>query len=141
MNRTDFWPYLEHIQSGQSLDAEQAARAFDAIMAGHVAEEDLADFLLTLSERPLAVSEITGGAKAMRAAMRTIKAPPNTIDLCGTGGDGHDTFNISTATGFVVAACGVPVAKHGGRSASSRSGTADVLEELGVKINVEPPVA
>jgi anthranilate phosphoribosyltransferase len=87
------------------------------------------------------VGEIVGGVRTMRAEMRKIKAPANAIDLCGTGGDGHNTFNISTATGFVVAACGVPVAKHGNRSASSRSGTADVLETLGVKIDMEPSAA
>jgi anthranilate phosphoribosyltransferase len=138
MSRTDFSPYLERVQSGKILDTDEAALAFGAIMSGKVAEDDLADFLIALSRRGEAVSEIVGAAKAMRAAMRTIEAPPPAIDLCGTGGDGHGTFNISTATAFVVAACGVPVAKHGNRSASSRSGTADVLEHLGVKIDMAP---
>jgi len=141
MSRTDFWPYLEQVQNGQALDTEQASRAFGAIMSGRVAEDDLADFLIAMSKRQTTVAEIVGGARAMRDAMRKIQAPANAIDLCGTGGDGHNTFNISTATGFVVAACGVPVAKHGNRSASSRSGTADVLEALGVKIDLEPRAA
>ncbi|HSM95933.1 MAG TPA: anthranilate phosphoribosyltransferase, partial [Rhizomicrobium sp.] len=141
MSRTDFWPYLEQVQSGKTLDYEQADKAFAAIMSGKVAEDDLADFLLGMSKRRYAIAEIVGGVRAMRAAMRKIRAPANAIDLCGTGGDGHNTFNISTATGFVVAACGVPVAKHGNRSASSRSGTADVLEVLGVKIDLEPHAA
>ncbi|MGN6515747.1 MAG: anthranilate phosphoribosyltransferase [Rhizomicrobium sp.] len=141
MSRTDFRPYLETVQSGSALDYEEAGKAFAAIMSGNVAETDLADFLIAMSKRRCAISEIVGGARAMRGAMRKIKAPANAIDLCGTGGDGHDTFNISTATGFVVAACAIPVAKHGNRSASSRSGTADVLEALGVKIDLEPAQA
>jgi anthranilate phosphoribosyltransferase len=141
MSRTDFWPYLEQVQSGKTLSTDDAGRAFDAIMSGRVAEDDLADFLLALAERGAAISEIVGAARVMRTEMRTIHAPANAIDLCGTGGDGHGTFNISTATAFVVAACGVPVAKHGNRSASSRSGTADVLEYLGVKIDMAPSAA
>jgi anthranilate phosphoribosyltransferase len=138
MNRTEFSPYLEQAQNGKALTVDEAGRAFAAIMSGKVADDDLANFLTALAKRGAAISEIVGAARAMRAEMRTIKAPANAIDLCGTGGDGHGTFNISTATAFVVAGCGVPVAKHGNRSASSRSGTADVLEHLGVKIDMTP---
>lgn len=141
MSRTDFWPYLATVQGGEALDYDEAGQAFTAIMSGKVAEDDLANFLIAMSKRRYAICEIVGGVRAMRKAMRKINAPANAIDLCGTGGDGHNTFNISTATGFVVAACGVPVAKHGNRSASSRSGTADVLEVLGVKIDLEPAQA
>jgi anthranilate phosphoribosyltransferase len=141
MSRTDFRPYLEQVQNGKTLSTDEAGRAFAAIMSGRVAEDDLADFLRALAGRGAAISEIVGAARVMRAEMRTINAPANAIDLCGTGGDGHGTFNISTATAFVVAGCGVPVAKHGNRSASSRSGTADVLEHLGVKIDMAPAAA
>jgi anthranilate phosphoribosyltransferase len=84
------------------------------------------------------VAEIVGAVRTMRAGMRPVTAPPNAIDLCGTGGDGHGTLNISTAVSFVVAGAGVPVAKHGNRSATSKSGAADILEALGVKIDLEP---
>jgi anthranilate phosphoribosyltransferase len=136
-----FAPLLKRLADGQTLSADDSARAFSAIMTGQVANEDIAAFLTVLAKRMPTVGEIVGGVRTMRAEMRKIKAPANAIDLCGTGGDGHNTFNISTATGFVVAACGVPVAKHGNRSASSRSGTADVLETLGVKIDMEPSAA
>jgi len=141
MSRTDFWPYLEIVQSGRALDTEQAGAAFTAIMSGQVAEDDLADFLLHMSERKPAISEIVGAATAMRAAMLSIEAPPGTIDLCGTGGDGHGTLNVSTAVSFVVAGCGVPVAKHGNRNMSSKTGAADVLEALGVRIDLPPQAA
>jgi anthranilate phosphoribosyltransferase len=136
-----FAPYLKRLADGQTLSATDSTGAFGAIMSGAVSEDDMAAFLTLLAQRMPTVEEVVGGVRAMRAAMRRIEAPANAIDLCGTGGDGHNTFNISTATAFVVAACGVPVAKHGNRSASSRSGTADVLEELGVKIDMEPPAA
>lgn len=132
---------LDRLNNGATLSADESAQAFGAIMAGDIEPEQMAAFLTALAKRATTVEEITGGVRAMRAAMRPIAAPANAIDLCGTGGDGHNTFNISTATGFVVAACGVPVAKHGNRGASSRSGTADVLEALGVKIDLEPRAA
>jgi len=110
-------------------------------MSGRVGEDDIADFLLAIAKRNPTIPEITGAARAMRAAMRTIEAPVGAIDLCGTGGDGHGTLNISTAVSFVVAACGVSVAKHGNRNMSSRTGAADVLEALGVKIDLEPQAA
>ena len=123
---------------GGTLDEAAAAEAFDAIFAGRIGEDALAAFLRAMSQRKPTVAEIAGAAKSMRANMRCIEAPPDAIDLCGTGGDGHDTLNISTAVSFVVAGAGVPVAKHGNRSATSRSGAADVLETLGVKIDLAP---
>ena len=101
----------------------------------------LAEFLLAMSKRGPTVPEITGAARSMRANMHSIDAPPDAIDLCGTGGDGHNTLNISTAVSFVVAGCGVPVAKHGNRSATSRAGAADTLEALGVKIDLSQAAA
>jgi anthranilate phosphoribosyltransferase len=137
----DFAETLKRLAAGETLDAAGSARAFDEIMSGAVPESQIAEFLTALAEREPTVEEIVGAAKAMRAAMTTIRAPRNAVDLCGTGGDGHGTVNISTAAALVVAACGVPVAKHGNRSASSRTGTADVLEALGVKIDVPPAAA
>jgi anthranilate phosphoribosyltransferase len=110
-------------------------------MAGRVDEGSLAAFLTAQAVRGPTVEEITGAARAMRAAMKTIAAPEGAMDLCGTGGDGHGTLNISTAVTFVVAAAGVPVAKHGNRSASSRAGAADVLEKLGARIDLAPEAA
>lgn len=136
-----FTDTLKALVAGKSLREAEAANAFAAIMRGEVSAVRIAAFLTALAQRGPTVEEITGAARAMRAAMATVTAPEGAIDLCGTGGDGHDTFNISTATSLVVAGCGVTVAKHGNRSASSRSGTADVLERLGVKIDVAPSVA
>jgi anthranilate phosphoribosyltransferase len=141
MRREDFFPVLEDVHSGKVLSEDEAAAAFDMIMSGGVAEDDLADFLRVLAKRQPAVSEIVGAARAMRHVMTSIEANPYAIDLCGTGGDGANTLNISTATTFVVAACGVPVAKHGNRSMSSKSGTADCLEALGVNIALSPAQA
>jgi len=141
MNRLDFFPALERVQSGATLSEAQATEAFAAIFSGDVAEGELADFLLALANRRPTVAEITGAARSMRASMHSIEAPPGAIDLCGTGGDGHNTLNISTAVSFVVAGAGVPVAKHGNRSATSRAGAADVLETLGVKIELSPAQA
>lgn len=132
------FPALAKIKDGGALTEPEAIEAFDAIFSGRVSEEYLAEFLLAMATRKPTVAEITGAAKSMRANMRSIEAPPGAIDLCGTGGDGHNTLNISTAVSFVVAGVGVPVAKHGNRSATSRSGAADVLETLGVKIELSP---
>ena len=137
----DFSPLLKRVGGGQPLDAAESTRAFDAIMSGEIPETRIAAFLTALAVRKPTVDEIVGAVRSMRAKMLKIKAPEGAIDLCGTGGDGHGTLNVSTAVSFVVAACGVPVAKHGNRGASSRSGTADVLEVLGVKIDMEPRAA
>lgn len=132
---------LKRIVAGATLSADEAANAFAEIMRGDVAHTQIAGFLTALSMREPSVEEIVGAARAMRAAMVRVRAPDGAIDMCGTGGDGHNTFNISTAASLIVAACGVPVAKHGNRSASSRSGTADVLEALGVRIDAPPAAA
>lgn len=117
------------------LDEAEAEAAFAAILDGKVADEDIAAFLVALSDRGETASEIAGAARAMRARLIPVKAPANAIDVCGTGGDGHHTLNVSTAVSLVVAACGVPVAKHGNRAASSKAGAADTLEALGLDLD------
>lgn len=120
------------------LAEDEAEDAFARILDGSVADEDIIRFLVALSDRGETASEITGAARAMRARMIPIAAPANAIDVCGTGGDGHHTLNISTAVAIVVAACGVPVAKHGNRAASSKAGTADTYEALGLDLARAP---
>lgn len=114
------------------LGQEEAAAAFAAILDGTVADEKIASFLVTMSERGETAIEIAAAAQAMRERMIPVEAPVNAIDVCGTGGDGHHTLNVSTAVAIVVAACDVPVAKHGNRAASSKAGAADTLEALGL---------
>lgn len=114
------------------LSHESAAQAFADILDGVAGEEAIARFLLDLSARGETSIEIAEAARAMRARLIPISAPPGAIDVCGTGGDGHHTLNVSTAVSLVVAACGVPVAKHGNRAASSKAGAADTLEALGL---------
>jgi anthranilate phosphoribosyltransferase len=137
----EFGALLKRIAAGERLDAVQSASAFGAMMSGGVSEMRMAAFLTALAVRGPSVAEIAGAARAMRAAMTTVEAPRNAIDVCGTGGDGAGTLNVSTATAFVVAACGVAVAKHGNRAMSSRTGAADVLEALGVPINLNAAAA
>jgi anthranilate phosphoribosyltransferase len=134
----DFPAALARVADGGTLDEGESARIFRIIMTGTVPDDALADFLLRQAERGPTVPEIVGAVRAMRGEMRTVAAPEDAIDLCGTGGDGHGTLNISTAVSFVVAGAGAIVAKHGNRSASSKSGAADILEALGVKIDLEP---
>ncbi len=114
------------------LGADAAAAAFGAILDGRVEDAELARFLVALADRGETVDEVVAAARALRD--RKIPGPnaPNAIDVCGTGGDGRHSLNVSTAVAIVVAACGVQVAKHGNRAASSRSGGADVLAELGL---------
>jgi anthranilate phosphoribosyltransferase len=109
-----------------------AEEIFGLMLDGKVGEEDIARVLVDLSDRGETAAEITGAARALRARLIPIEAPDNAIDVCGTGGDGHHTLNVSTAVSLVVAACGVPVAKHGNRAASSKAGAADTLEALGL---------
>lgn len=117
------------------IDEQEAEVAFGAILDGELPDADIADFLVALSDRGETASEIAGAARAMRERMIPINAPANAIDVCGTGGDGHHTLNVSTAVSLVVAASGVPVAKHGNRAASSKAGAADTLEALGLDLD------
>lgn len=117
------------------LEEAEAEVAFAAILDGAVPDEAIGQFLIALSDRGETASEIAGAARAMRDRMIPVSAPANAIDVCGTGGDGHHTLNVSTAVSLVVAACGVPVAKHGNRAASSKAGAADTLEALGLNLD------
>ena len=130
---------LSALKDGAAIHAADIDGAFDDIMDGAAAHEDIKHFLtLTMplmSHAPL----IAAGARALRSRMVRVSAPEGAIDVCGTGGDGAHTLNISTAVAFVVAGCGVPVAKHGNRAMSSKSGAADVLEALGVKLTNDIP--
>lgn len=117
------------------LAQDEAEAAFGAMLDGQIADEEIARFLVELSDRGETASEIAGAARAMRARLIPVAAPANAIDVCGTGGDGHHTLNVSTAVALVVAACGVPVAKHGNRAASSKAGAADTLEALGLNLD------
>lgn len=137
---TDLKPILAKLADGTSLNEADAESAFEAIMSGVVSAPQIGAFLMALRVRGETVAELTGAARIMRAKALRVDAPANAIDTCGTGGDASGTFNISTAVAFVVAGCGVPVAKHGNRAASSKSGTADVLQALGVNLDATPDV-
>ena len=118
------------------LSRETARAAFADVLDGHASEAAIATFLIGLTERGETSIEIAEAARALRQRMLPINAPAGAIDVCGTGGDGHHTLNVSTAVALVVAACGVPVAKHGNRAASSKAGAADTLEELGLDLDI-----
>lgn len=117
------------------LGEDEAEHAIAAILDGRIEDTQIARFLIALSDRGESASEIAGAARAMRDRMIPVTAPPGAIDVCGTGGDGFHTLNVSTAVSLVVAACGVPVAKHGNRAASSKAGAADTLEALGLDLD------
>ncbi len=119
----------------QHFTAEEAETVFGRILDGDGPDEEVSLFLSGLSDRGEKASEIAGAARALRARLLPIEAPDDAIDVCGTGGDGHHTLNVSTAVSLVVAACGVPVAKHGNRAASSKAGAADTLEALGLDMD------
>jgi len=129
---------IAKVAAGNSLSQEEAAEAFDLVMSGAATPAQIGALVMGLRARGETVDEIAGAARAMRAKVLTVRAPEGAIDTCGTGGDGKGTFNISTCAAFVVAGAGVPVAKHGNRAISSRSGSADVLKELGVNIEASP---
>jgi len=121
-----------------NLTEPETAECMMEIMEGRAADAQIGAFLTALRIKGETVEEIAGAARVMRLKAAAIKAPEGVLDTCGTGGDMAQTFNISTTTAFVVAGAGIPVAKHGNRSVSSRSGSADVLEALGVRIDLPP---
>ena len=130
-------PFLTKAADGQALSAEEAEAAFGVIMSGEATTAQIAGLLMALRVRGETVDEITGAVRAMRAKMLPVTAPQGAIDLVGTGGDGSGSFNVSTGAALVVAGCGVPVAKHGNRALSSKSGAADVLTSLGVNLDAD----
>ena len=134
--------HIRRVAAGADLDADDMREAVDSIMDGQAPPAQVAALLVALALKGETADEIAGAAMAMRAhavAVPTARRP--IVDVCGTGGDGSGTFNISTAVAFVVAGCGVNVAKHGNRAMSSRCGSADVLEALGVRIDAGPEAA
>jgi anthranilate phosphoribosyltransferase len=124
--------------SGAVLSRDEAATAFDRMMSGEATPSQMGGLLMALRVRGETVDEITGAVSAMRAKMTKVAAPPEAIDVVGTGGDASGSYNISTCAAFIVAGAGVPVAKHGNRALSSKSGAADVLTSLGIKIDLRP---
>ena len=135
---TDLRGAIAKVASGKSLSQDEAVEAFELVMSGAATPAQIGGLLMAMRVRGETVDEIAGATRAMRAKVLPVRAPEGAIDTCGTGGDGKGTFNVSTCTAFVVAGAGVPVAKHGNRAISSRSGSADVLRELGVNIEASP---
>jgi anthranilate phosphoribosyltransferase len=133
-----FKPFLAKVATGASLTRDEAREAFDDMLSGEVTPAQGGAFLMALRVRGEALDEIIGAVSAMRGRMLRVDAPADAIDIVGTGGDHSGSYNISTLAAIITASCGVPVAKHGNRAASSRSGAADVLTALGVKIGLDP---
>ena len=135
---TDFKTYLNKIASGEILSEEEARNAFGVMMSGEASPAQIGGFLMGLRVRGEKLPEIIGAVSAMREKMLPVDAPDDAIDIVGTGGDAIGTYNISTCAAIVTAACGVPVAKHGNRAITSKSGAADALVALGVNIEIPP---
>jgi len=134
---SDFKEILGIVADGAALTKEQAEAAFDIVMSGDATPSQMGGFLMALRVRGETVDEITGAVRVMRAKVLRVKAPAGAMDIVGTGGDASGTYNISTASAFVIAGAGVPVAKHGNRAFSSKSGSADVLTALGIDLEAE----
>jgi anthranilate phosphoribosyltransferase len=132
----EFKALIAKVATGASLTRAEAATAFDRMMSGEATPSQMGGLLMALRVRGETVDEITGAVTTMRAKMLGVKAPPDAVDVVGTGGDASGSFNISTCAAFIVAGVGVPVAKHGNRALSSKSGAADVLQALGVNIDL-----
>ena len=131
-------PFIAKVAAGTPLSFEEAREAFSTIMAGEATPGQIGGFLMALRVRGETVPEISGAVATMRERMLPVEAPPGAIDIVGTGGDNSHSLNISTASAFVIAGAGVPVAKHGNRGLSSKTGAADVLGALGVRIDLSP---
>jgi len=134
----DLKSFIAKVATGATLSRDEAASAFDSMMAGEATPSQMGGLLMALRVRGETVDEITGAVAVMRAKMLRVAAPADAVDIVGTGGDGSGSVNVSTCASFIVAGAGVPVAKHGNRALSSRSGAADVLAALGVKIDLSP---
>jgi anthranilate phosphoribosyltransferase len=134
----DLKSILAKVATGATLSRDEAASAFDSMMSGEATPSQMGGLLMALRVRGETVDEITGAVLAMRSKMLRVTAPAEAVDVVGTGGDGSGSVNVSTCASFIVAGAGVPVAKHGNRALSSRSGAADVLASLGVKIDLSP---
>jgi anthranilate phosphoribosyltransferase len=134
----EFKGLIAKVASGALLSREEAALAFDRMMSGEATPSQMGGLLMGMRVRGETVDEITGAASTMRAKMTKVAAPPEAIDVVGTGGDGSGSYNVSTCAALIVAGAGIPVAKHGNRALSSKSGAADVLGALGVKIDLRP---
>ncbi len=135
---SDFKAHIAKVAAGKTLSFEEARQAFDVIMSGEATPSQIGAFLMALRVRGETVDEISGAVATMREKMLRVDAPDGAIDIVGTGGDGSHSVNISTASAFVIAGAGVPVAKHGNRGLSSQTGAADVLTALGIKLDLAP---
>ncbi|MDM7980266.1 MAG: anthranilate phosphoribosyltransferase [Rhizobium sp.] len=131
-------PFIAKIATRQPLSRQEASDAFEILMSGEASMAQVGGFLMGLRVRGETVDEIAGAVSIMRQKMVPVDAPEDAIDIVGTGGDGTNTYNISTLAALIVAGAGVPVAKHGNRALSSKSGTADALSQLGVKLDIDP---
>ena len=133
----DLKPLLARVADGETLNESEAETAFEIIMSGNATPAQIGAFLMALRLRGETVAEITGAARTMRSKVTGIEAPAGAMDIVGTGGDGKGTLNISTASAIVTAACGIPIAKHGNRALSSKTGAADVLTALGINVDAD----
>jgi anthranilate phosphoribosyltransferase len=134
----EFKALIAKVATGAVLSRDEASHVFDRMMSGEATPSQMGGLLMGMRVRGENIDEITGAVSAMRAKMLRVKAPANAIDVVGTGGDASGSYNISTCAAFIVAGAGIPVAKHGNRALSSRSGAADVLGALGVRIDLNP---
>jgi len=135
---TGLKPYIAKVANRQPLTRQEASEAFEVLMSGEASMAQIGGFLMALRVRGETVDEIAGAVSIMRAKMVCVEAPKDAIDIVGTGGDGTNTYNISTLAALIVAGAGVPVAKHGNRALSSKSGAADSLSALGVRLDIDP---
>lgn len=132
----DFRGLLAKVGNGQTLDISEAERAFEIMTSGNATPAQMGGFLMALKVRGETADELAGGSRALRAKVLRVRAPDDAIDIVGTGGDHHGTYNVSSCSAFVVAGAGVPVAKHGNRAFTSKSGAADVLSALGIGLEL-----
>jgi anthranilate phosphoribosyltransferase len=132
----EFKPLIAKLATGATLSRDEAAKAFNSMMAGEATPSQMGALLMALRVRGETVDEITGAVTAMRAKMLRVEAPADAVDIVGTGGDASGSFNISTCAALIAAGAGIPIAKHGNRALSSKCGAADVLQALGVKIDL-----